>query len=309
MPNRPAVAAARTPAPASSLPRWRIWMMAARVPTLSAAITPVLVGSAAAWSQGSFLPGVLVAAMIASILIQVGTNFANDLFDYKRGADTEQRTGPTRVTQAGLLTPGEVERGMWLTFGLAVIAGIYLIAIGGWPVLLIGILSIAAGILYTAGPWPLAYHGLGDLFTFIFFGLVAVSGTYYVHTGQLDARALAASLPVGCIVTAILVANNLRDIETDEAAGKRTLAVRLGERNTQIQYILLLLVAYLTPVAMWAAGWLSSLFWLPWLTLPLALRLVRIVQTQKGRELIPALKGTGLLHLLFGLLFAASLLW
>lgn len=283
--------------------------MAARIPTLSAAVTPVLVGSAAAWSDGRFLPGVLVAAMISSILIQVGTNFANDLFDYKKGADTERRTGPTRVTQAGLLTPAQVERGMWLTFVLAVAAGLYLIALGGWPILVIGLLSIAAGIVYTAGPWPLAYHGLGDLFSFLFFGVIAVVGTYYVHTGEVSAVALAASLPVGAIVTAILVANNLRDIETDQAAGKRTLAVRLGEKNTQRQYVLLLLVAYLTPAVMWAWSWVSSLFWLPWLTLPLALRLVRIIRTKKGRELIPALKGTGALHLLFGLLFAASLLW
>ena len=283
--------------------------MAARIPTLPAAVTPVLVGTAAAWSHGHFRPGVLIAALISSILIQVGTNFANDLFDFKKGADTEKRMGPVRVTQAGLLTPRQVERGMWLTFALAVVAGLYLIYVGGWPVLAIGLASIAAGILYTGGPWPLAYHGLGDVFTFIFFGVVAVCGTYYVHTGSINAFAIVTSLPVGLIVTAILVANNLRDIETDRIAGKRTLAVRLGERNTQLQYVLLVTLAYLIPVAMGIGGWLSSFFWLPWLSLPLAFRLIRIVITQKGRDLIPALKGTGALHLLFGLLFAASLLW
>ena len=262
-----------------------------------------------AWSHGHFRPAVLVAALVSSILIQVGTNFANDLFDFKKGADTEKRMGPVRVTQAGLLTPRQVERGMWLTFALAVLAGLYLIVVGGWPILVVGLASIAAGILYTGGPWPLAYHGLGDAFTFLFFGVIAVCGTYYVHTGSLNTVAFVTSLPVGMIVTAILVANNLRDIETDRLAGKRTLAVRLGERSTQFQYVLMLALAYLIPVAMGIYGWSSPLFWLPLLTLPLAIRLIRIVMTQKGRDLIPALKGTGALHLLFGLLFAASLLW
>lgn len=308
------MSAPRTAAPTQgstrlhALPRWRVWLLAARIPTLSAAVTPVLVGSAAAWSYGSFRPAVMAAALISSILIQVGANLANDLFDFKKGADTEKRLGPVRVTQAGLLTPQQVERGMWITFGLAVVAGLYLIAVGGWPILAVGLISIAAGILYTGGPWPLAYHGLGDAFVFVFFGIVAVCGTYYVHTGTLDPLAFVASLPVGMIVTAILVANNLRDIETDRAAGKRTLAVRLGARATKAQYILLLTLAYLITLWMGLVGWSSSLFWLPWLTLPLAIRLIRIVLTKTGRELIPALKGTGALHLLFGLLFAASLL-
>lgn len=309
MSRQPATGAAKGAASLRDLPRWRVWLLAARVPTLSAAVTPVVVGSAAAWAAGRFVPGALVAALLSSVLIQVGTNFANDLFDFKKGADTEKRTGPVRVTQAGLVTPTEIQRAMWLTFSLAVVAGLYLIYLGGWPILLVGLLSIAAGILYTGGPWPLAYHGLGDLFSFVFFGVVAVCGTYYVHTGDLSAAAFVASLPVAMIVTAILVANNLRDIETDRVAGKRTLAVRLGARMTQAQYIVLLALAYLIPAGMWAAGQLSGMFWLPWLTLPLAVRLVRIVLHEKGRGLIPALKGTGLLHLLFGLLFAASLAW
>ena len=309
MSRQPATGAAKGAASLRDLPRWRVWLLAARVPTLSAAVTPVVVGSAAAWAAGRFVPGALVAALLSSVLIQVGTNFANDLFDFKKGADTEKRTGPVRVTQAGLVTPTEIQRAMWLAFSLAVVAGLYLIYLGGWPILLVGLLSIAAGILYTGGPWPLAYHGLGDLFSFVFFGVVAVCGTYYVHTRDLSAAAFVASLPVAMIVTAILVANNLRDIETDRVAGKRTLAVRLGARMTQAQYIVLLALAYLIPAGMWAAGQLSGMFWLPWLTLPLAVRLVRIVLHEKGRGLIPALKGTGLLHLLFGLLFAASLAW
>lgn len=291
-----------------TLPRWRIWLMAARIPTLSAAVTPVLVGSAAAWSYGGFRPLVMLAALVSALLIQIGSNLANDLFDFKKGADTEKRLGPVRVTQAGLLTPQQVERGMWVTFSLAFLAGLYLVAVGGWPILAVGLISIAAAVLYTGGPWPLAYHGLGDVFVFIFFGVVAVCGTFYVHTGTIDTVALLASLPVGMIVTAILVANNLRDIETDRQAGKRTLAVRLGARATKGQYIVLLSLAYLMTLWMGVQGWASSLYWLPWLTLPLAVRLVRIILTQTGRDLIPALKGTGALHLLFGLLFAASLL-
>lgn len=307
--HQPRVAKTARQAAPAELPRWRVWLLAARIPTLSAAVTPVLVGSAAAWASGRFLPGAMIAALVSSVLIQVGTNFANDLFDFKKGADTEKRTGPLRVTQAGLVTPAQMERAVWLTFALAVVAGLYLVYLGGWPILFIGVLSIAAGILYTGGPWPLAYHGLGDLFAFIFFGIVAVCGTYFVHTGSVTPFAFVASLPVAMIVTAILVANNLRDIETDRAAGKRTLAVRLGARGTQIEYIALLAFAYLIPAGMWAAGWLSGPFWLPWLTLPLAVRLVQIIMTKTGRELIPALKGTGLLHLLYGLLFAASLVW
>lgn len=285
--------------------------MAARVPTLPAAVVPVLVGSASAVTvAGVFDVAAFLAALVASLLIQIGTNLANDLFDFKRGADTGARTGPTRVTQAGLLTPAQVARGTVVTFGLAFLFGLYLVVRGGWPILVIGLAAIASGILYTAGPWPLAYHGMGDVFTFVFFGVVAVVGTHYVHALSVDPLAVWASLPVGFLVTAILVVNNLRDIPTDREAGKRTLAVRLGDRGTRLQYTLLVAGAYLVPLMLWLTGARGPLILLPALTLFISVPLVRtVLGGATGFALNPVLKGTGRLHLLFGLLLAAGLLW
>jgi len=288
-----------------------VWIMAARVPTLPAAVVPVLVGSASAYSvAGAFHLGVFLAALAASLLIQIGTNLANDLFDFQRGADTEARTGPVRVTHAGLLSPQQVARGTVVTFGLAFLIGLYLVYRGGWPILLVGLAAIASGILYTAGPWPLAYHGLGDLFTFVFFGVVAVVGTHYVQALAVVPLAWMVSLPVGFLVTAILVVNNLRDIPTDRAAGKRTLAVRLGDRGTRWQYACLVLGAYAVPVGLWAAGGRGPLILLPLLTLFIAVPLLRtVLEGTAGAALNPVLKGTGRLHLLYGLLLAAGLWW
>ena len=287
----------------------RAWVMAARPATLPAAVAPVLVGTAVAVHARHFRPLPFLAALVAAVLIQIGTNFANDLFDYHKGADTTARLGPARVTQSGLISPRAVAYATALTFGAAVLVGLYLVAVGGLPILLIGLASIAAAILYTGGPWPLGYHGLGDVFVFIFFGLIAVTGTYYVQAGAVGGAAIAAAVPVGLLVTAILVVNNVRDIETDRAAGKRTLAVRLGRRASRVQYALLVATAYAVPLLLWLAHVTSWLFWLPWLTAPLAYRLIRTVSTHEdGPTLNRALKGTGRLHLLFGLLFAASLL-
>jgi 1,4-dihydroxy-2-naphthoate polyprenyltransferase len=240
------------------------------------------------------------------LLIQVGTNFANDVFDFRRGADTPDRLGPQRVTQSGLVTPQQVLRATYLTFGAAVIVGIYLVLIGGWPILLIGMLSILAGLAYTGGPWPYAYHALGDFFVFVFFGLLAVVGSAYLQTLTVTPLVLWAALPTGCLVTAILVVNNLRDIDTDQQVGKITLAVRLGRRGTQVEFWALVLVAYLTPLVMWLLGLLGPWFWLPWLSLPLGIWLVRYVTTTEGRALNQGLKRTGQLHLVFGLLFALA---
>lgn len=286
-------------------------MMAARLPTLPAAIVPVLVGSASAASAaGAFHLGAFVAALVASLLIQIGTNLANDLYDFKRGADTEARTGPVRVTHAGLLTPAQVARGTVVCFGLAFLVGLYLVFRGGWPVLVIGLASIAAGVMYTAGPWPLAYIGLGDVFTFLFFGVIAVVGTHYVHALSVDPLAFVASLPVGFLVTAILVVNNLRDIPTDAAAGKRTMAVRLGDRGTRWEYALLVAGAYVVPLVLWAAGLRGPFILLPALSLLVSVPLLRtVLGGATGFSLNPVLKGTGRLHLLFGLLLAAGLLW
>ena len=283
------------------------WVLAARVPTLPAAVVPVVVGTATAWAEGQVRPLVFVAALVAALLIQIGTNLANDYFDFRKGADTAERLGPVRITQSGLVPAETVRTATALTFGLAALIGVYLVVVGGWPIFVIGVLSIAAGVLYTGGPWPLAYHGLGDLTVFVFFGLVAVVGTAYLHTGRVDLPAVISSLPVATLVTAILVVNNLRDIGTDRVAGKRTLAVRLGARGTRIEYVLLVVAAYLVPPAAWLILDWPRGFWLPWLTLPLAIHLVRVVVSQEGRPLNRALAGTGRLHLAFGLLWAAGI--
>jgi len=286
---------------------FQTWILAVRVPTLPAAIVPVLVGTAAAWTDGYFRAGPFVAAMVASLLIQIGTNLANDYFDFRKGADTAERLGPVRITQSGLVPPETVRTATMLVFGLAALIGVYLTVAGGLPILVIGLCSIAAGVLYTGGPWPLAYHGLGDLTVFIFFGLVAVVGTVFLHTGAFSVTAVVYALPVAALVTAILVVNNLRDIATDRVAGKRTLAVRLGPAATRMEYLLLLLVAYLVPPLAWVFLGASGWFWLPWLTLPIAAFLVRTVFTQAGRPLNVALAGTGRLHLFFGVLWAVGI--
>jgi 1,4-dihydroxy-2-naphthoate octaprenyltransferase len=289
--------------------RWRVWFLASRPPTLPAAVVPVLVGTAVGVSQSSFRPVVFVAALIAALLIQIGTNFANDLSDFHKGADTADRLGPTRVTQSGLITPGELKRGILAAFGPALLVGIYLAYVGGWPIVLIGLASFLFGYLYTGGPWPLGYHGLGDLFVFIFFGVIGVTGSAYLQTGHVTRLALLASIPVGLLVTNILVINNLRDVETDRMAGKRTLAVILGPARTRQQYALFSMAAYVIMPVLWFYGDASVFVMLPWLTLPLSARLVGPVYAGlSGRPLNKVLKMTGQLHLLFGALLALGLL-
>ncbi|MEO6197889.1 MAG: 1,4-dihydroxy-2-naphthoate polyprenyltransferase [Dehalococcoidia bacterium] len=284
------------------------WLLAVRPATLTAAVAPVLVGAAAAGAEGEFRPLVFVATLVAAVLIQIGTNLANDLFDFERGADTEDRLGPPRVTQQGLISPAQVRAATYLAFGAAAVIGLYLVLVGGWPILAIGVVSIAAGLAYTGGPWPLGYHGLGDVFVFIFFGLTAVLGAYYLQTDGVSAIAAVAAIPVGLTVTAILVVNNLRDIATDQRAGKRTLAVRLGDRATRWQYVLLILGAYVAPPALILAG-ASAGVALAALSLPLAAGLCRSVLSGTcGRDLNPVLKRTARLHLVFGALLALGLL-
>ncbi len=287
--------------------RLRAWLLAARPQTLPAAVAPVVVGSAAAFAAGGFRWLPFLAALVGALLIQIGTNLANDYFDFRKGADTAERLGPVRVTQAGLLTPETVRTGMIVTFGAAALIGVYLIAVGGWPILVIGVLSIAAGVLYTGGPWPLGYHGLGDLFTFIFFGIVAVTATAYLHVGAVPLLAWAASIPVAMLVTAIIVVNNLRDIATDRAAGKRTLAVIIGARAARTEYALLVIGAFLAPPLLWLSGLTGPWVMLAWLSAPLAIAPMRTMLTGEGRTLNPALKGTARLHLAFGLLLALGM--
>src|SRR4051794_13122918 len=283
--------------------------MAARPRTLPAAIAPVLVGSAAAAdATDNFRWGAFVAALIGSIFIQIGTNLANDYSDAKRGADPEDRLGPVRVTSSGLVAPRRVLYATWLAFGVAVIAGIYLATVAGWIIIAVGAASIAAGVLYTGGPRPYGYAGLGELFVFLFFGLVAVNGSYYVQVEHLDWLPFGLSVAVGCLSTAILVVNNVRDIDTDRRADKRTLAVRLGRQRARGLYVGLVggaFVALLVTLAANAGPWCAAL---GFAAAPLALRPVRAVMTRTdGPALNGALAGSGALLGAFSLLVAVGL--
>ncbi len=285
----------------------RTWIMASRPKTLPAAIIPVLVGTAVAIAYGKFSAIPALAALIASCFIQIGTNFANDYFDFKKGADTDDRLGPTRVTQAGLIAPEQVKLATALTFGAAALIGIYLIFIGGWPILAIGIASIISGIAYTGGPYPLGYNGLGDVFVFIFFGIIAVTGTFYVQALTWSAPSLAASIPVGLLATAILVVNNYRDIDTDVIAGKRTLATRIGRPATRAQYWIMLMGAYLVPILQFTIGGNNPWILLPLLSLPLAIVRARSISLKNGRELNALLGQTGQLLMIFGILYTIGI--
>lgn len=284
------------------------WLLAARPKTLPAAIAPVVVGVALAVAGGTFVLPVAVACFLVALLLQIAANLANDVFDFHQGADTSARLGPTRVTQSGLIAPNRVLRATWLTLGVAAAVGLYLVWRGGWSILLLGILALISALAYTAGPAPLGYLGLGEVFVFLFFGPVAVAGTYYVQAGHLTVLALALGVLVGGPVTAILVVNNLRDLETDRIAGKRTLAARLGRRFAQVEYGAFLAIAYLALPFLWWAGLLSAWWWLPWLTLPLASGLLRGVKRLSGADLNRVLAGTARLHLLYGLLLALGIL-
>jgi 1,4-dihydroxy-2-naphthoate octaprenyltransferase len=283
------------------------WLLASRPKTLSAAAVPVLVGTACASARGQVRWGPALAALLGALLLQIGANFANDVFDFEKGADTAQRLGPTRAVQAGLLSARHMRRGMLLVFLLALGLGGYLTQVAGPIVLLIGCASIASAIAYTGGPYPLGYHGLGDVFVFIFFGLVAVCGTAFVEVGRLPGLAVVCALPVGALATAILVVNNLRDRVTDLGAGKRTLAVRFGRDFAIGQYRALITVSYLTPVALALTGVTGPEILLPILSLPLALKTERAVATSEGRALNPLLAATAKLLLVFGVLFAIGL--
>lgn len=294
---------------AAELSPWRVWLLAIRLKTLPAALSPVVVGIALAVADNAFAPLPALAALVGALLIQIGTNLANDYSDYVKGVDIAGRKGPTRVAQSGLLSLAHLRLGIVVTFALAALVGSYLVAVGGWPILVIGIASLVSGLSYTGGPFPIGYYGLGDLFVFLFFGLAAVCGTYFVQAQTLSPLVVAAACPIGALTVAILVVNNLRDIETDRQTGKRTLAVMIGPQSTRLEYVLLLTVAYTAPLLFWLVGWSSSSIILPWLTLPLALRLIRIIyQTTEGPALNKALARTANLELAFSLLLALGLL-
>jgi 1,4-dihydroxy-2-naphthoate octaprenyltransferase len=283
--------------------------MAARVRTLPASIAPVLVGTALAGWAGTFHPLRFVAALIGAMFIQVGTNLSNDYSDARRGADTEDRLGPVRVTAGGLVPPSRVLVATYLSFGVAVLAGAYLIVVAGWQLLIVGAASILAGVLYTGGPRPYGYEGLGEVFVFLFFGIVAVAGSYFVQVKHLDWEAFALAVPVGLVAAGILVVNNFRDLDTDRRAGKRTLAVRLGRHRTRVMFAVIIYVSYLLTPVTWLLGPLRAWLFLPWLTLPLAAGIVRTVRNRTdGLSLNEALARTGMLQLTFCMLLAAGLL-
>src|SRR3984893_2882657 len=287
----------------------RIWLMAARVRTLPAAIAPVLVGTSLAGVAHVFHPLRFIAALVGAVFIQVGTNLSNDYSDARRGADTEDRLGPVRVTAGGLVPPKRVLVATYISFGVAVLAGIYLIAVAGWQLLIVGAASILAGVLYTGGPTPYGDEGLGELFVFLFFGIVAVAGSYFVQVRHLSWEAFALAVPVGLLAAAILVVNNIRDIETDRRAGKRTLAVRLGRERTRALFAAMIYAAYVLAPVTWVFGPLRPWLLLSWLTLPIAAQVVRIVRNHlDGPSLNAALAQTGVLQLAFCMLLSAGLL-
>jgi 1,4-dihydroxy-2-naphthoate octaprenyltransferase len=283
--------------------------MAARIRTLPASLAPVLVGTGLAGYGHMFHPLRFLAALIGAIFIQVGTNLSNDYSDARRGADADDRLGPVRVTAGGLVPPKQVLLATYISFGVAVLAGAYLIAVAGWLLLVIGAASILAGVLYTGGPRPYGYEGFGELFVFLFFGIVAVVGSYFVQVKHLHWEAFALAVPVGLLAAAILVVNNVRDIDSDRRAGKRTLAVRIGRARTRAMFGAMVYVSYiLTPVT-WAFGPLTAWLLLPWLTLPPAASIVREVRNRvDGPSLNKALAQTGLLQLSFCVLLSAGLL-
>ncbi len=282
------------------------WFLALRPKTLPAAIVPVTVGVAGAYAFGQVRPGATFAALVGTLLLQIGSNFANDVYDHEKGADTPDRVGPTRTVASGLISAGAMKRAMVLVFLLALGVGLYLYTLTGWPVLVIGLASILTAFAYTGGPYPLGYHGLGDVFVMLFFGFVAVPGTFYLNLGETPQLSIPCALAIGALTTAILVVNNVRDVETDARAGKRTLVVRFGRDAGVLEYRLMLAVAYLSLV------WIAILLRSPWaalplLSLPLAMRLQRSVLHERGAVLNATLAGTAKLLLVFGGLLALGL--
>ena len=292
----------------NTISKFDAWVLASRPRTLLAAVVPVLVGTSIAFHDGVFDPAAALIALLCSIFIQIGTNFANDLFDFIRGTDKHDRLGPQRAVASGLISINEMKIGTGFTFGLSFILGLYLVYTGGWFVLLIGVISIAAGIAYTAGPFPLAYNGLGDVAAFLFFGLVGTVGTYYVQAREISFMAFWASIPVGSLITNILVINNYRDREEDRSNGKNTLAVIFGEKFTRIQYVVFMILSYSILFIVYFTFKKSLLVFLPMLSLPLSVKLIKMIYTLRGKELNKTLELTAKLSALYGLLFAIGII-
>ena len=288
--------------------KFKSWILASRPKTLPAAIVPVIVGSSLAYSEEKFILLNSLIALFCSLLIQIGTNFVNDLYDFLKGSDKKGRKGPQRVLANGIISVNEMKIGSVLTFLLAFVAGLYLVYIGGIIILIIGIASILAGIAYTAGPFPLAYNGLGDLFVFIFFGIVATMGTYYVNTFEFSLLSFLASIPVGALITNILLVNNYRDINEDKIANKKTTTVIFGKIFTRRQYIFLIVLSYIIPVTFFVYFNYSYLIFLPFLSIPLSAYLIKMLYTIDGEALNKTLELTAKLSGLYGILFSIGLI-
>ena len=285
------------------------WLLAARLKTLPAAISPIILGCALAFHDGSFYFHICAMTFLAAALIQIGANFANDVFDFQKGADRSNRLGPPRVTQTGLISIEKMTKAIWFTFALAICVGFYLAIIGGWPIVWIGLASIAAGIAYTGGPYPLGYHGFGDIFVFIFFGLIAVPGTYYLQSGTVNVLSLYMGIAMGMLSTAILVVNNIRDADMDKLSGKRTLAVQLGKKFSKIQYSILILIPFLLPLYVWwnVENELSLLLTI--FALPISLHLINQIFSLSGSDLNLVLTRTARFLFIFTLLLSAGLVF
>ncbi|MFO7446947.1 MAG: 1,4-dihydroxy-2-naphthoate polyprenyltransferase [Ignavibacteriaceae bacterium] len=284
------------------------WLIASRPKTLLAAVVPVMVGSALAVYENNFTFIYSFVALLCSLLIQIGTNFSNDLYDYLKGADTAQRKGPQRVLASGIISIREMKAAVFITFAAAFLLGLYLVLAGGPVILVIGILSIIAGLAYTAGPYPLAYNGLGDIFVFIFFGLIGTMGTYYLHSHEFTLLSFLISIPVGALITNILVVNNFRDIEEDKAARKYTLAVKLGRTFTRYQFIFSIILSFLVPLLLFSFYNLGIWIFLPYLTIPLAIKMINMLFTFDGKQLNKTLELAAKFSAIFGLLFSFGMI-
>ena len=287
----------------------KAWIEAARLRTLPAAFAPVLIGASLAFADSEFRLLITIIALLCALLIQIGTNFANDYYDFKKGADTPERIGFVRATASGIIKPETMRNATWLTMALAFVTGLYLVYMAGWIILVIGVFSILFGIAYTGGPYPLAYNGLGDIFVFIFFGFVAVAGTYYVNTLEFSSESIWASLAAGALTTSILVVNNLRDTESDKKTGKKTLGVMFGDRFLKYEYVFLMALAFAIPPHFRFRLGYENIVLLPMLLLPFTLYLSYKIWTNSSKPELNRLLGQTAIHLLlFSILFAAGII-
>ncbi|MBN2570965.1 MAG: 1,4-dihydroxy-2-naphthoate polyprenyltransferase [Ignavibacteriales bacterium] len=283
--------------------KFKCWFLAARPKTLPAAFVPVIVGSALAFRENSFKFSVALVALICSLLLQIGANFSNDLFDFLKGSDKKERVGPMRVLATDLISKKEMAFGLIVVYSVCFLLGLYLVYLGSWIILIVGIFSILMSVAYTAGPFPLAYNGLGDVFVFLFFGIVGTVGTYYVQSLKLNYIVFLSAIPVGALITNILVVNNYRDIEEDRAAYKKTLAVRFGQLFSKIQYVFSIVFSYLSILIIYLIVE-NEYILLPIVSLPIAIILIKMIFTYTGKQLNKTLALSALFSALFGILLA-----